>query len=54
MKKVRLAESDRARLFLTTARVWEEFSGRLYPEALLSGIKDRLTQFRAGNKETPE
>jgi TRAP-type C4-dicarboxylate transport system substrate-binding protein len=54
MKKVRLAESDRARLFLTTARVWEEFSGRLYPAALLSGIKDRLTQFRAGKKESQE
>ncbi|MCX5858559.1 MAG: TRAP transporter substrate-binding protein DctP [Proteobacteria bacterium] len=54
MKKVRLAESDRARMFLTTARVWEEFSGRLYPAALLAGIRDRLTQFRAGKKEALE
>lgn len=50
MKKVKLAESDRARLFLATTRVWEECAGRLYPAALLSGIKDRLTQFRAGKK----
>ncbi len=54
MKKVRLAESDRARLFLTTARVWEEFADRLYPAALLSGITDRLTQFRAGQNESLE
>ncbi|MDD5223897.1 MAG: TRAP transporter substrate-binding protein DctP [bacterium] len=52
MKKARLQESDRRTLLLATGRVWEEFSGQLYPPTLLSGIKDRLVQYRAG-KATP-
>ena len=48
MKKSRLQESDRRTLLLATGRVWDEFSGQLYPPTLLSGIKDRLVQYRAG------
>jgi hypothetical protein len=56
MKKARLEESDRRTLLLATGRVWDEFSGQLYPSTLLSGIKDRLIQYRAkkSNPAGPE
>jgi len=54
MKKARLEESDRRTLLLATGRVWEEFSGPLYPPTLLSGIKDRLVQYRAKKPTLPD
>ena len=54
MKKARLEESDRRTLLLATGRVWEEFSGQLYPPTLLSGIKDRLVQYRARRNPLPD
>ncbi|MCX5867424.1 MAG: TRAP transporter substrate-binding protein DctP [Proteobacteria bacterium] len=56
MKKARLEESDRRTLLLATGRVWDEFSGQLYPSTLLSGIKNRLIQYRAkkSNPAGPE
>jgi TRAP-type C4-dicarboxylate transport system substrate-binding protein len=54
MKKVRLQESDRRTLLLATGRVWDEFSGQLYPPTLLAGIKDRLVQYRAKKPTLPD
>lgn len=50
MKRVRMTENDHRRLLLITRKVWDEFSGTLYPPELLAGIRKRLIEYRA-NKQ---
>ena len=50
MKQVSLPDPDHRQLLFNTRKVWDEFSGTLYPEALLSGIRRRLLEYRAYNK----
>lgn len=49
MKQVRLDESEYRQVLFNTRKVWDEFTGKLYPEALLSGIRRRLLEYRAYN-----
>jgi len=47
MSRVRLEESEHRQVLFNTRKVWDEFTGKLYPEPLLSGIRRRLLEYRA-------